>query len=159
LTTPPLGAPINHVAVSMARDALDQVGRDAIRSFYGEVFGWAELMDHDEPGDPLILATGAFGQFLYLLPSDEPMATHRLDHLGVLVDDLGVLHDVVGRARDYAARDPRVQIIDVHARVTHGPTHDYTLTSGYVGYLLPLMIELQHLARHPEPRAAQSPAG
>ena len=35
-----------------------------------------------------------------------------------------------------------------NARVTHGPTTDYTLTSGYVGFLLPLMVEVQHLARH-----------
>ena len=36
-------------------------------------------------------------------------------------------------------------MIDVHARTTQGPTHDYTLTSAYIGFVLPLMIELQHL--------------
>jgi hypothetical protein len=45
-----------------------------------------------------------------------------------------------------------VQVIDVDARVTHGPTHDYTLTSAYVGFVLPLMVEIQHLARHERER-------
>ncbi len=153
MSTPPLGAPINHVAISMRHDDLDAAGRAAILAFYGDVFGWTELPDQDEPGDPLILATGAFGQFLYLLPSDEPMTTHRLDHLGVLVGDLAALHAVVDRARRHAADDPRVRIIEPHARTTHGPTHDYTLTSAYVGFLLPLMVELQHLERHAAPRA------
>ena len=40
-----------------------------------------------------------------------------------------------------------MRIIDVDARTTHGPTHDYTLTSAYIGFLLPLMVELQHLER------------
>jgi hypothetical protein len=29
--------------------------------------------------------------------------------------------------------------------VTHGPTSDYTLTNAYIGFLIPLMIELQHI--------------
>lgn len=154
MTTSPLGAPLNHVAISMGHGDLDEAGRAAILAFYGDVFGWTELPDEHEPGNPLILATGAFGQFLYLLPSDEPMTTHRLDHFGVLVDDIAVLHDVVERARRHGAEDPRVRIIEPHSRTTHGPTHDYTLTSAYVGFLLPLMVELQHLERHAVARDA-----
>jgi hypothetical protein len=146
MTIPP--APLNHVAISMPRADLDAAGRAAILAFYGAVFGWTELPDQDEPGDPLILATGAFGQFVYLLPSDDPMRTDPMDHFGVLVDTLADLDGILDRARAYASHDDRVRIIDRHARVTHGPTADYTLTSGYVGYRLPLMVEVQHLARH-----------
>lgn len=141
-------APLNHVAISMPRADLDDAGRAAILAFYGTVFGWSELPDQEEPGDPLILATGAFGQFVYLLPSDEPMRTDPMDHFGLLVDTLADLDGVLDRAHAFAATDDRVRIIDRHDRVTHGPTTDYTLTSGYVGYLLPLMVEVQHLARH-----------
>ena len=42
---------------------------------------------------------------------------------------------------------PRVTVIDLHARTTQGPTHDYTLTSAYVGFVIPLLVELQHLER------------
>ena len=141
-------APLNHVAISMPRAALDDAGRADILTFYGEVFGWYELLDQDEPGDPLILATGAFGQFVYLLPSDEPMRTDPMDHFGVLTDSLAELDGILDRATAHAARDERVRVIARHARTTHGPTADYTLTSGYVGFVLPLMVEIQHLAKH-----------
>ena len=141
-------AVLNHVAISMDRAALDPQGRADILRFYGEVFGWTELQDQEEPGNPLILATGAFGQFIYLLPSDEPMRTDALDHFGLLVDTIEELDEVLARATAIRARDDRVRVIEKHARTTHGPSADYTLTSGYVGFALPMMVELQHLARH-----------
>jgi hypothetical protein len=57
------------------------------------------------------------------------------------------LRGIVARAKQRQTHDERVRIIDVHARTTHGPTSDYTLTSAYIGFLLPLMIELQHIER------------
>ena len=35
----------------------------------------------------------------------------------------------------------------VSLRTTQGPKYSYTLTSAYVGFLLPLMVEIQHLVR------------
>jgi hypothetical protein len=141
---------LNHVAISMGRDVLDEQGRHDVLAFYGEVFGWTEGDNTGESGNPLILYTGAFGQFVYLLPSDEPLVAPALDHFGVQVHALDELHGIVQRAQRYAQRerDERVRIIDVHARTTQGPTHTYTLTSAYIGFVLPLMIELQHLERH-----------
>jgi catechol 2,3-dioxygenase-like lactoylglutathione lyase family enzyme len=127
---------------------MDDAARAEILAFYGDVFGWTEGDNTGEPGNPLILYTGAFGQFVYLLPSAEPLTAPALDHFGVMVESLDELNEFVERARGRAATDERVRIIDVHDRVTHGPTHDYTLTSAYIGFRLPLMIELQHLARH-----------
>ena len=31
---------LNHVAMTMAPESLDDRGRDEIRAFYGDVFGW-----------------------------------------------------------------------------------------------------------------------
>lgn len=42
-------------------------------------------------------------------------------------------------------------IIDIATRTTPGPTHDYTLTSAYIGFVLPLMVELQHITRVEHP--------
>jgi glyoxalase/bleomycin resistance protein/dioxygenase superfamily protein len=134
---------LNHVALSIE---MDDTARAEILRFFGDVFGWTEGDNTGESGNPLILYTGAFGQFVYLLPSDEPLTAPALDHFGVMVDTIEELHAIVERAKAYG--DERVRIIDVHDRVTHGPVHDYTLTSAYVGFLLPLMIEVQHLARH-----------
>ena len=91
--------------------------------------------------------TAAFGQFVYLLPADPPLTAPPLDHFGLQVETRADLHTTVERAKGHMTRDDRVRVIDVHARTTHGPTHDYTLTSAYIGFLLPLMIELQHLER------------
>jgi hypothetical protein len=127
---------------------LDDRGRADILAFYGDVFGWTEGDNTGEQGNPLILYTGEFGQFVYLLPGEPFLTAPALDHFGLLLDTLDELHAVVDRAKQYQARDDRVRIIDVHERVTHGPTHDYTMTSAYLGFVLPLMIELQHLQRH-----------
>ena len=48
------------------------------------------------------------------------------------------------RARAYKAKDERVDIIDKSAE-NHGPL---TITSFYVGYLLPMMVEVQHFQIH-----------
>ncbi|MGH8977654.1 MAG: hypothetical protein ACRDV7_06230 [Acidimicrobiia bacterium] len=143
---PPLR--LNHVAISMDPARLDDRGRADLLAFYGDVFGWTEGDNSGEPGNPLILYTGAFGEFVYLLPGEPYLTAASLDHFGYQVASLAELHEIVGRARAYGAHDDRVTVIDVHARTTHGPEHDYTLTSAYIGFVLPLMIELQHLERH-----------
>ena len=91
--------------------------------------------------------SGAFGQFVYLLPADPPLTAPPLDHFGLQVETLDELHAIVARAQSYATHDDRVRVIDVHSRTTHGSAYDYTLTSAYIGFVLPLMVELQHLER------------
>jgi hypothetical protein len=142
---------INHVAISMDPAILDERGRADVLAFYGDVFGWTEGDNTGEQGNPLILYTGAFGQFVYLLPADPPLSAPPLDHFGVLVESVAELEAIVAKAKAWEGRDERVRIIDVHARTTHGPSHDYTLTSAYIGFVLPLMVELQHLDRRPRP--------
>ena len=138
---------LNHVAISMDPAVLDERGRAEVLAFYGDVFGWTEGDNTGEEGNPLILYTGAFGQFVYLLPADPPLTAPPLDHFGLQVAERRDLDAIVERARRHASGDDRVRIIDVHSRTTHGPESDYTLTSAYIGFLLPLMIELQHLER------------
>ena len=140
---------LNHVAISVAPDVLDEQGRVDILSFYGEVFGWTEGDNTGESGNPLILYTGAPAQFVYLLPAEPPLTPGRLDHFGLQVATMRELEESVARAKGYAEHDDRVRVIDPEARITHGPVDDYTLTSAYLGFLLPLMVELQHLERHP----------
>jgi hypothetical protein len=145
-----MGRPtFNHVAISMDPKALDAPARADILSFYGEVFGWTEGDNTGEKGDPLILYTGAFGQFVYLLPATPAMEAPPLDHFGLQVESVDELDAIVARAANAQERDDRVRIIERSERTTQGATDDYVLTSAYIGYLLPLMIELQHLERKP----------
>jgi catechol 2,3-dioxygenase-like lactoylglutathione lyase family enzyme len=145
---------LNHVAMSMPTASLDDAARAEILDFYGEVFGWALGDNTGEEGNPLIMYTGAFGEFVYLLPADPPLTAPPLDHFGLLVATLDEHAGIVARAKARAATDDRVRVIDTHARTTAGPEADYTLTSAYVGFLLPLMVEIQHLARHDHAEAS-----
>jgi catechol 2,3-dioxygenase-like lactoylglutathione lyase family enzyme len=138
---------LNHVAISVEPALLDERGRAELIEFYGAVFGWTEGDNTGEKGNPLILYTGAFGQFVYLLPAEPAMQAPPLDHFGLQVSTLEEIDEIVARARAFQAHDDRVRIIERSARTTQGPTDDYTLTSAYIGFVLPLMIELQHLER------------
>jgi hypothetical protein len=138
---------LNHVAISVDPAVLDVEGRATVLDFYGDVFGWTEGNNTGESGNPLILYTGAPAQFVYLLPADPFLVAPPLDHFGLEVVSVGELEQLVELARAYRQRDDRVRVIDPSTRVTHGPTHDYVLTSAYIGFLLPLMVELQHLQR------------
>jgi hypothetical protein len=138
---------LNHVAISVDPSVLDEAGRSTVLDFFGAVFGWTEGDNTGESGNPLILYTGAPAQFVYLLPADPYLVAPKLDHFGLQVSSLEELEELVARARAYQGGDERVRIIDIEKRITHGPTHDYVLTSAYIGFLLPLLIELQHLER------------
>ena len=89
-------------------------------------------------------------------PVPLPAARHRrlprappLDHFGLEVPTLDELVAILDRAKAYQARDDRVTIIDLDETVTHGTTSDFTLTNAYLGFLIPLMIELQHITERP----------
>ncbi len=141
---------LNHVAISVDAAVLDQKGRAALIDFYGEVFGWVEGDNSTEQGNPLIMYTGTLRQFLYLLPATgDFLRAPRLDHFGLEVPTLDELVAILNRAKAYQARDDRVTIIDLDETVTHGTISDFTLTNAYLGFLIPLMIELQHITERP----------
>jgi catechol 2,3-dioxygenase-like lactoylglutathione lyase family enzyme len=143
---------INHVAISVDAAVLNAAGRAALLDFYSEVFGWTEGDNSTEKGNPLIVHTGSLRQFLYLLPAtDDFLTAPPLDHFGLEVSSSEELMAILDRAKAYRARDDRVRIIDIGTMITHGPTDDYTLTNAYIGFLIPLMIELQHIQRQPRP--------
>ena len=138
---------LNHVAISMDPALLDDAGRAELLDFYGDVFGWTEGDNSMEQGNPLILYTGEFAQFVYLLPGDDPMVCPRLDHFGFQIATRYELEGIVDRAKARQAVDDRVSIIDVKSRLTHGEASEYELTSAYIGFVLPFMVELQHIGR------------
>jgi len=137
---------LNHIAISVDAAVLDEAGRVALLDFYSSVFGWCEGGNTGEAGNPLIIYTGTLRQFLYLLPSSPDfLRAPELDHFGLEVDSLGALEEILTRARSYREHDDRVRITEPSTMVTHGPSEDYTLTNAYLGFLIPLMIELQHI--------------
>jgi hypothetical protein len=130
----------NHVAMSMPADALDERNRADIVAFYDEVFGWKELPQLTEDRKRLVMMAYSYDQFVFLIADEPHMTGPRLDHFGMGVDTMEELDEFLRRAKEYKERDGRVDIIDKKGE-DHGPL---VLTSFYVGYLLPLMIEVQH---------------
>jgi hypothetical protein len=139
---------INHVAISVDADVLNDEGRADVLGFYSKVFGWTEGDNSTEKGNPLILYTGELRQFLYLLPAkDEFMVTPNMDHFGIEVSSREELMELLERVWLYQRKDDRVRVTEVGTMVTHHNDVDYTLTNVYVWYLIPLWFELQHIER------------
>lgn len=139
---------INHVAISVDADVLNDEGRAALLDFYSEVFGWTEGDNSTEKGNPLILYTGSLGQFLYLLPAkDEFMVTPDMDHFGMEVSSKEELVEILERVKAYKSKDDRVRMTDIGTMVTRYGEKQYTLTNAYIWFLIPLWIELQHVER------------
>ncbi|MGQ0805123.1 MAG: hypothetical protein ACT4PI_14830 [Actinomycetota bacterium] len=136
----------NHVAMSVPADLLDEGGRAELLRFYGDVFGWEELPTETLDRQRLVLRAYSNEQFVFLIAEDPPMTCPRLDHFGMSVATMEELDDMLERARKFQAKDDRVDIVDKEAT-----DHDgfLVLTSFYVRYLLPMMIEVQHYAWAP----------
>jgi len=138
--TPTRAPRINHVAMSVAADLLDGRGRRQILDFYGDVFGFEEHSSETVDRTKLVLRVHSHEQFVFLHADDPPMSCPRLDHFGMSVETMEELDDMLARAKTRRAGDPRVDIIDKK-------TDDFgmlKLTAFYVGFLLPMMIEVQH---------------
>jgi hypothetical protein len=142
---------MNHVAISVDAEVMDEEGRAALLAFYSEVFGWVEGDNSTEQGNPLILYTGSLGQFLYLLPArDQFMVTPNMDHFGMEVSSKEEMLEILRRVKAFQQKDPRVRVTEVGAMTTRYQDKEYTLTNAYIWFLIPLWIELQHVERRVE---------
>jgi len=128
--------------------------RDAQRSaaFYGDVLGFRRVVDMptmvflQAPGSTNDHDLGVFSVGEAAGPSTAGRQTVGLYHLAWEVDTLEELDEMLERARAYKAKDDRVDIVDKSAE-NHGPL---TITSFYVGYLLPMMVEVQYFDFNPQ---------
>ena len=144
MTGPAFAKPprLNHVALSLPADALDEDGRAAINAFYSDVFGFEEYPELTTDRKQLVLRAHTHEQFVFLIADDSPMTAPRLDHFGISVSSKDEFDEVARRAAAWKAKEPdAVDLIE--------PTHeDYVdvlrLHSFYVRYHLPLMVETQY---------------
>ena len=129
----------NHVAMSLPADLLDETNRADIVRFYDEVFGWKELPTMTEDRHRLVLSCYTYEQFVFLIAEDSPMTCARLDHYGISVETEAELDEMLARAKAFGEGDDRVDLVDKTVD-DHGML---SITSFYVGYLLPMMVEIQ----------------
>ena len=131
---------MNHVAMSVPADLLGEAGRGELCRFYSEVLGFDELETMTEDRHRLILSCVHWDQFIFLIAEDEPMRCPRMDHFGFAVASRSELDDAWQRALAYRDGDDRLDIVDP-AVDDQGVVKIHSL---YLGYLLPMMIELQY---------------
>lgn len=132
--------------MSVPADLLDINGRRDIVTFYDEVFGWRELPSETIDRQRLILSAYAYDQFVFLIADERPMNAPRMDHFGLGVDTEEELDTFYQRALAYGKKDPRVDVIDKQTEEYGGGV---SITNFYVGYLLPMMVEVQHFQFRP----------
>jgi hypothetical protein len=142
----------NHVAMSLAPDMLGVESRALLNDFYGSVFGWHELPMLTEERRRLVFQVQTVEQFVFLIADEPPMTCPRLDHFGLSVGAESELDDILARARAFQQHDDRVDIIDKKVD-DHGMI---AITSIYVRYLLPMMVEVQWWDHKWEREAASS---
>jgi hypothetical protein len=135
----------NHVAMSVPSSLLEPDGRKELLDFWGEVFGWQEFPTETVDGQKLVMMAYSFDQFVFLIADEPAMSCPRLDHFGMGVATMEEFDEYYDRVRRYAERDERVDVIERKAEVYPG----LTLSSFYVRFLLPLMLEVQHFAWSP----------
>jgi hypothetical protein len=126
--------------MSLPADALGEESRADIVRFYDDVFGWKEIEQLTEDRKRLVLMAYRYDQFVFLIADEPHMTGPRLDHFGMGVDTMDELDEFLRRAKAFKEKDDRVDIIDKKAE-DHGVL---VITSFYVRYLLPLMVEVQH---------------
>jgi hypothetical protein len=136
----PSGTPrLNHVAMSLDADLLDAAHRAELCAFWGDVFGFEELEVMTEDRRRLVLSCVHWDQFLFLIADDDPMRCPRMDHFGFAVGSLEELQGVRDRAAAFATHDDRVDLVDVSV----DDQGMVKIHSVYVGYLLPMLAEVQ----------------
>ena len=137
----PSGNPrFNHVAMSVSADVLDEAHRADICRFWREVFGFDEMPTMTVDRKRLILSCVHWDQFIFLIAEDEPLRCPRLDHFGFAVGTRDELVAARDRAVEFRQHDARVDLIDL-AVDDQGPVKIHSI---YVGYVLPMMCELQY---------------
>jgi len=135
----PSGHPrFNHVAMSVAADVLAEPQRSDLVRFMHEVLGFDELPMAPRP-DRLVFGCVHWDQFVFLIAEDDPMACPRLDHYGLAVGTWAELEAARDRALAFQQEDPRVDLVDIEV----DDQEVVKIHSMYVGYLLPMMCELQ----------------
>src|SRR5438105_15161307 len=131
----------NHVAMSLTAEMLDEEHRTLRADFFGDVFGFFDIPVMTIDRKRQVFQVHNIEQFVFLIADDggQAMECPRLDHFGLSVGAESELDEILARAEKWKERDDRVEIIDKKTD-DHGML---AITSIYIRYLLPMMIEIQ----------------
>ena len=129
----------NHMELTLPPGALER-DRDAIVTFYSEVFGFnaIEVPLFDTAG--LLLATDdEVSQFLLLMEQEKYLQSPGYDHLGFLYESRAEVDELLAKCKQWQKKDDRVRLKEYEDLVI-APT---TTHAFYVQYLLPIWFDIQ----------------
>ena len=134
-------ARFNHMELTLPKGGL-VAHREAIKSFYGDLFGWDALDVPILGQNGLLLRTDPeTSQFILVTEQQMHIDSPGYDHLGLLYDTRAEVDVLLEKARKAQAHDPRVQIKEYEDLVTG----DTTTHAFYVRHLLPIWFDVQCL--------------
>ncbi len=129
----------NHMELTLPLGGLD-AGREEIKTFYGDLFGW------DAIDVPILGQTGLLlrtdpetSQFILVTEQRVHISSPGYDHLGILYDTREEVDALLEKVKKAKAQDDRVEIKEYEDLVTGGvTTHAF-----YVRHLLPIWFDVQ----------------
>jgi hypothetical protein len=137
----PSGNPrFNHIAMSVPADLLAEDSRRDIIGFWHDVLGFDEMPTMTVDRKRLILSCVHWDQFIFLIAEDDPLRCPRMDHFGFAVGTRDELVAARDRAVAFKEHDDRVDLIDLNV----DDQGQIKIHSIYVGYVLPMLCELQY---------------
>jgi hypothetical protein len=128
----------NHLELTFEPGTLDAARRDDINAFYGDLFGWAGH-DIELHGQKCFYVTVDADHFILCAESTKFMRSTGYDHLGLLVDSREEVDALLAKAKEWQARDDRIQIEERPELVAGG----VILHAFYVKHLLPIWFDVQ----------------
>ncbi len=129
----------NHMELTLPVGTLAR-DKDAIISFYGEVFGFdaIEVPLFDTSG--LLLRTDPeTSQFLLLMEQEEHLQSPGYDHLGFLLESREAVDEKLALCKQWQQKDERLRLKEYDDLVI-SPTVTHAF---YVHYLLPIWFDIQ----------------
>ena len=98
---------LNHVAMSVPADQLDEANRADLVRYFHDVFGLRRLDMMTVDRHRLIFSCVHWDQFIFLIAEDDPMKCPRMDHFGFSVSSRAELDAAWERAVEFRKQDPR----------------------------------------------------
>jgi hypothetical protein len=132
---------LSHIAMSVERSTFtDDYISDL--EFYCDLLGWKVNENLSIKNERLLMSLPDHGQYLNVRALDEPMVSSSYEHMGIYVATSEEVHSLHSKVQLHGEKDNRVQLDERGVQNLYGGV----LTTFRFKYLLPLAIEIQHLA-------------
>ncbi len=121
---------LNHVAMSLTPDKLDERHRTERADFYGDVFGCVDIPMMTVDRHRQVFQVHTIEQFVFLIADEPPMACPHLDHFGLSVGAESELDDILARARKRGRRATTASRSSTRRPTTTGCSRSRASTCG-----------------------------